>query len=769
MRGRRPGRAAWLTVAALLTGLSWAYVRHPPGRFTGGGLVHGDGVYYYVYLRSLTWGGDVDFSDDYAALGNPHNRGVGPRGLPLNSFTIGAAITWLPTFAVARATVKAGAALGRVKDDPGDGTSALSQRITLFASVLCAAGAALATIALAGRYVRERWACVGAAAAVVATPLLWYAVYQPSFSHAASALAVATFVWAWDRGRHARSVRGWAGLGALLGWVALIRPQDAVFGLLPAIELGRLWRWDRREAITAAVVFAAALVVTFSPQMLVWWTIYGKPLTVPQGEDFMLWDASKWAFTLFSSRNGLISWTPLVGLSLLGLVAMIRRRKARELALGLLLVFAAEAYVNGAVDDWWGGWAFGGRRFVGCTVMFGLGCAALLAGAAAALARRSRTTAAAVVGAVPLFWGLMNVSLVYDYLYGEVARGKSQAMRPATGRAFERGLDWLYGTFGHPGAIPANWMFAWRAGVSPDRYDLVSGFELVETRDNSRGRDTLWFDDPRWGMAGFGPRTTFKGQRASLVEGTEATFVLPMRRPAALRGKLWLAPASPDARVRVRVGGITAVDAALAEGWQVVPIELPAAALAAGLNYVAVEQSFAAEVPEPRTIGSTGAVITLEVTLESDARARDRTTRATVGRASWDLGAPGVHMLTLPPVAPPRTWKTADARWAGDHFARAIADIPEGTSVAVVISGRGTRFFNRAARAALESLGGGRQRLTGADLEAYVLLGVKGAPVGSALEERSPQGRATLIFGRSLDERAVGVAWGRLELERAEP
>ena len=106
-------------------------------------------------------------------------------------------------------------------------------------------------------------------------------------------------------------------------------PQDVVFAILPLLEWVKLWRWSRREAVVAAGVFVAAAVVVFSPQMLVWWKIYGTPLTVPQGEGFLRWDASKWAFTLFSSRNGLLSWTPLVGLSLLGILILARRRRAR--------------------------------------------------------------------------------------------------------------------------------------------------------------------------------------------------------------------------------------------------------------------------------------------------------------------------------------------------------------------------------------------------------------------------------------------------------
>src|SRR5690606_20472444 len=149
---------------------------------------------------------------------------------------------------------------------------------------------------------------------------------------------------------------------------------------------------------------------------------------------------------------------------------------------------------------------------------------------------------------------------------------------------------------------------------------------------------------------------------ASLVEGTEARFVVPMRRPVALRGTLWLAPASEDARVELRLGGVQVLDVTLTEGWQQVPLELPAAALAAGFNYIEVRQSFAPEPATPREIGATGVVTPLELLLESDARIQGGLARFTVGRAQWEVRTPGVSMQALPPTIAPTVWKTGDER-----------------------------------------------------------------------------------------------------------
>src|SRR5688572_20379710 len=69
-------RGVWAALLAVFVALTVAYVAHPEGRFTRGGRAHGDGVYYYVYLRSLVHDGDFDFENDYALLGNPHHRPI---------------------------------------------------------------------------------------------------------------------------------------------------------------------------------------------------------------------------------------------------------------------------------------------------------------------------------------------------------------------------------------------------------------------------------------------------------------------------------------------------------------------------------------------------------------------------------------------------------------------------------------------------------------------------------------------------------------------
>ena len=226
-----------LALALALLLFSWMYVQHPVGRFTRGGLIHGDGVYYYAYARSLVHDRDVDFENDYALLGNPHARPRTKTGLLENRFTIGPALLWTPSFLLAEGVVRVGAATG-FDAGPRDGSGPLQQRVTLYASVLWGFAAIVLSALLARRFVSARVAGLAGLGILLASPLPWYMIYQPSWPHAASAFAVAAFVFVWHRGYRSRGTGGWIALGLLAGLMGLVRPQSVVFTLLPAFELG---------------------------------------------------------------------------------------------------------------------------------------------------------------------------------------------------------------------------------------------------------------------------------------------------------------------------------------------------------------------------------------------------------------------------------------------------------------------------------------------------------------------------------------------------
>jgi hypothetical protein len=89
-------------------------------------------------------------------------------------------------------------------------------------------------------------------------------------------------------------------------------------------------------------------------------------------------------------------------------------RRDRLLGGAAIVILLAEAYVNGIVYDWWGGEAFGARRFVSLIPFFVLGLAALVDSVRARLSRRTLLIA---LGAFTV-WNLLFI-LQYDlWLHG---------------------------------------------------------------------------------------------------------------------------------------------------------------------------------------------------------------------------------------------------------------------------------------------------------------------------------------------------------------
>ena len=92
------------------------------------------------------------------------------------------------------------------------------------------------------RFYRAGFAVAATTFVFTGSFMLWYMVKEPSMTHAPSMAAVAGFTWAWvtthpsTRPGQARSMRGWALLGALAGLMTLIRCQNALFAILPACE-----------------------------------------------------------------------------------------------------------------------------------------------------------------------------------------------------------------------------------------------------------------------------------------------------------------------------------------------------------------------------------------------------------------------------------------------------------------------------------------------------------------------------------------------------
>jgi hypothetical protein len=396
--------------------------------------IRGDGVGYYAYLRAPVIEHSLNFENDYRSA-NASFRG--PRldengnlkaelrtstGHFENHFTVGPALLWSPFFLLAHGGVLLARSLG--SSVAADGFSSPYRIAIAFASALYGFLALLLSFRLARQYAGEVWALLATLAIWWASSLPVYMYFNPSWSHACSAFAVALFLCYWHATRLARTSTQWLILGILAGLMLDVYYANAmllvvlVFEALPQYAASLRGSAANRSnaphfATLAArqLLFVVTAFVCFLPTFIAHHIIYGDALEsgyIPLRD--WLWRSPVLLAVLFSSNHGLLSWTPILLLSIIGLIFFACRRPAVGGAF-LSASFAFYLFIA-CYPDWAGISSYGNRFFVSLTILFVLGLAVLLDALAQRLpARRISALAAAVLAAFVLW----NAGLMFQW------------------------------------------------------------------------------------------------------------------------------------------------------------------------------------------------------------------------------------------------------------------------------------------------------------------------------------------------------------------
>jgi len=503
-----------------------------------------DGVTYFTQLRSVIFDRDLDIAAEYAFLGQP------PR--PNHVVPIGPVLVWLPLYLSVTVVDAVGRWMG-VWPGPADPV-ALGLGLPYVRAVLISSFAigAVGLMALL-RHLRRQFAPVVAFLAVLlifgATPLYWYMVYEPSMTHAASFGFVALFVVcaaAWlDPGVRRSSlpsqvapggvvaslpglsVRRSLLLGTLIGLAFQARSQESLFAIYPGLLALTAAGVSRDERVRRTLRLALWAFLGALPWILlqlahsyVLFTRYEYDLLGQGGYFNPL--RSRWMDTLFSSWHGFLSWTPVAYIAVVGTFAYLRREW--RWALSALVILFITAWVNGATQDWAGGWSFGGRRFSSALVMLAPGLAVVIG-----FVWRRPLLALAPLVVAALWW---NHLLMVQYTAGMLPKDEPVSF----GRIVRQQADLhTRSPYFYPFAFPANAWFAWREGLPVDKYDLLSP-------ETPRPEFNLRFERAaeKFLLEGWGSAAADDWGAAWWIDGTPAVLAVP------------LVPAGGDVTITVR-------------------------------------------------------------------------------------------------------------------------------------------------------------------------------------------------------------------------
>ncbi len=535
-----------------------------------------DGRAYFLMVRSLVIDWDVQFAEDIATF--RYKGGV-------MSYALGTPLLWIPFFLAAHAWLGVRNLFGA--SYAMDGFFNPYQRAVGFGSLVIGMMALVVIDRLLRRHYSAKIATSATLAIAAGGWLAWYMVVDASWSHAASALSVALFVLYWDSTRTARTARQWAVFGLLGGFMILVRWQNIFFAVFPAADaLGEYWRirspWSWSSFVERLRVHSAAAacaVLAFVPQLLVWQFGRGYWLDVPAGDHPICWDSRFFWDTLFHLNRGIFTWTPLMALGALGLVALWKQD--RRFAGLLLVAFALQVWINGTL--WWGPHGFGARRFSNCIVIFAVGLAALLDWSR----RRPLVAPAVVVAGLVLFNG---------FFMREV---RVTRLRQAEKVNLEQMVSSVTKRIGHPMALPRNAWFAWRLGADFGLYERLGSRAFNNARIDIGTPDDARFLGGGWsGREGDG-ENNFRwavGRSAFIAFRTRAQAPYSVEFVA----EPFVYPDSPGQSVELFFNGRRVAEAEIAPPQQQYQFAIPKEFVRDGFN--AVELRFSTAV-SPASLG----------------------------------------------------------------------------------------------------------------------------------------------------------------------
>jgi hypothetical protein len=309
-------------------------------------------------------------------------------------------------------------------------------------------------------------------------------------------------------------------------------PHAASFAL-SALAVAFAWRFRTTLAPAPALALLAAAAIPYAA---------ARVIPIPR--------LSCLGEVLFASPAGLLYWTPILWIAIVGYGPLARREgrwvAGPALAVTIIILAATSARPT---DPF-----FAGGRFHAALPLLGLGLGAAFAWLRTAVARSPMIPLVAG-GAALVLW---NVLFMEQYRTDRIPRDFVVSFAQIT----ETNAAILARITGSPLAWPANWLFAWRHGLPAAKYDVVEGRSLFAS-GGPGGAIVIGDDrvDPDLLADGWGPRMPCEGKVCRQVLGA-ARLLAPLDLPGPMRLTVRAAGAGT---LSLRVNGVTIAEFPLAD------------------------------------------------------------------------------------------------------------------------------------------------------------------------------------------------------------
>ncbi|MBK7175455.1 MAG: glycosyltransferase [Bacteroidales bacterium] len=332
-----------------------------------------DGLGYYQYLPTWFILDNLDKQMKYAIKL--------PNGNMFNKYTWGTAFMQAPFFFMGHAYTLA-------KGLPTTGYSADYGFFIALGALLYAFLALCLVYLTLKKYVSSIIAFFTVLLLFFGTNLFFYTVAEPAMSHVYSFFLISLFIYKVPAFLEKPGIINSLWIGIPLAVAVLIRPTNIVIGfylVLFGVTNSRLL-WERIKFLFRSwpylILMFLVAVIVFIPQMTYWhlttgeWFVYSYKYSAGGNESFIYWNNPKIFKVLFGVVSGWFIYSPVMILSMLGLIFMIFRKHVQGMA--ILVVFLVILYINAS---WWCytfDCAFGYRSFIEYYSLFAIPFAIIL-------------------------------------------------------------------------------------------------------------------------------------------------------------------------------------------------------------------------------------------------------------------------------------------------------------------------------------------------------------------------------------------------------
>ncbi|PDW03901.1 hypothetical protein [Candidatus Viridilinea mediisalina] len=423
-----------------------------------------DPSFYYAHIRSPIIDGDLDFRNETKTgqFELPYTR----NGLQHSLWPLGPSLLWSPFFLLAHGLTLL------INPAHADGFSFLYIAFVTVSSLAFGMVGLGLLYQICRYYTRPHQALLITLLCLGATPLFFYMFRQPLMAHTTGLAAAAGMLLGFMHlTRSQAPLHSWSGaiFGVGLVLCFLTRWNGILMGVLPAIYFAAyLFPAIKQRSLreTWPVVRQIGIMLTIfglllTPQLALWYRLHGTFFMLPQdGGSFVAsWLPTNLLHIFFHTNRGLLYWSPLVILGMLGIFFI----PAWRVRLAAILIITMQLVLIGYRRDWYSGGGFGARYFIELLPFLVLGLIALLQ----RLPQARMWNIALGVGAIVLV--IHQFTLLY--VVERITEGWIEPAAYFQGQPL--GLAWQYEALLHLVRDPLAW-FSPRPYVGLDRQTIVT-------------------------------------------------------------------------------------------------------------------------------------------------------------------------------------------------------------------------------------------------------------------------------------------------------